>query len=86
MWSPCPFHFFFAFTGLVIFAGTVYFEVGHTVLKPLHKQHEVLEAQRTGLPHEAAGVAAPLLRWDAMVVEAKRRWAARDTLGRSDCS
>ncbi len=76
-----PFHFFFAFTGLVIFAGTVYFPVGHTVLKPLHKQHEVLEAQRTGLPHEAAGVAAPLASVDAMVVEAKRRWAARDMPG-----
>ncbi|THF60254.1 PepSY domain-containing protein [Pseudothauera rhizosphaerae] len=76
-----PFHFFFAFTGLVIFAGSLYFPVGHTLLKPLHKQHEVLEAQRTGLPHEPAGIAAPLASVDAMVLEAKRRWAARDMPG-----
>lgn len=79
--AALPFHFFFAFTGLVIFAGSVYFPVGYTLLKPLHKQHEVLEAQRTGLPHEAAGVAAPLASVDAMVAEAKRRWAARDMPG-----
>ena len=30
-----PFHFFFAFTGLVIFAG-IYFPVSHTQLEPLH--------------------------------------------------
>jgi len=76
-----PFHFFFAFTGLVIFAGSLYFPVGHTLLKPLHKQHEVLEAERTGLPHEPAGIAAPLASVDAMMAEAKRRWAARDMPG-----
>lgn len=31
-----PFHFFFAFTGLVIFASYFYFPVSHTLLKPLH--------------------------------------------------
>ncbi|WP_180126712.1 PepSY domain-containing protein [Rhodoferax sp. BLA1] len=76
-----PFHFFFALTGLVIFASTVYFPVGHTLLKPLHERHEVLEARRTGLPHEPAGVAAPLASVDAMVLEAKRRWTARDMPG-----
>lgn len=76
-----PFHFFFAFTGLVIFAGWLYFPVGDTLLKPLHKQHEVLEARRTGLPHEPAGIAAPPASVDAMVAEAKRRWAARDMPG-----
>jgi uncharacterized iron-regulated membrane protein len=76
-----PFHFFFAFTGLVIFAGWLYFPVGDTLLKPLHKQQEVLDAERTGLPHEPAGVAAPLASVDAMVLEAKRRWAARDLPG-----
>lgn len=75
-----PFHFFFAFTGLVIFAG-IYFPVNQTMLKPLHDQHEILEAARTGLPHEPAGIAAPLASVDAMVVEAKRRWAARDMPG-----
>lgn len=76
-----PFHFFFAFTGLVIFASFFYFPVSHTLLKPLHDQHEVLEAERTGLPHEAAGIAAPMASVDAMVAEAKRRWAARDMAG-----
>lgn len=75
-----PFHFFFAFTGLVIFAG-IYLPVEHTQLKPLHDQSEVLEAERTGLPHEPAGVAAPLASVDAMVADAKRRWAERDMAG-----
>lgn len=76
-----PFHFFFAFTGLVIFASNVYLPVSHTTLEPLHEQHEVQEAARTGLPHEAAGVAAPIASVDSMVAEAKRRWAERDMAG-----
>lgn len=76
-----PFHFFFAFTGLVIFASYFYFPVSHTLLKPLHQRHEVMEARATGLPHERSGVAAPLASVDAMVLEAKRRWAARDMAG-----
>lgn len=76
-----PFHFFFAFTGLVIFASYFYFPVSHTLLKPMHQQHEVVEAKKTGLPHKPAGVAAPMASVDAMVLEAKRRWAARDMAG-----
>lgn len=75
-----PFHFFFAFTGLVIFA-SIYLPLAETLLKPLHKQHEVMEAAHTGLAHEPAGIAAPLASVDAMVAEAKRRWAARDMPG-----
>lgn len=75
-----PFHFFFAFTGLVIFA-SIYLPVSHTMLKPLHDAHEVVEAQATGLPHERAGAPAPLASVDAMMTEAKRRWAARDMAG-----
>lgn len=75
-----PFHFFFAFTGLVIFAG-IYFPVAHTQLNPLHELHEKLEAQETGLPHARAGVAAPLASVDAMMAEAQRRWAARGMAG-----
>ncbi len=75
-----PFHFFFAFTGLVIFAG-IYFPLGETMLEPLAKQHQVLEAERTGLPHEPAGEAAPMASVDAMVVEAKRRWDLRGMPG-----
>ncbi len=76
-----PFHFFFAFTALVIFASNIYLPVTHTTLKPLHEHHEMLEAARTGLPHEPSGVAAPLASVDAMVAEAKRRWAERDMAG-----
>ncbi|MEW5966298.1 MAG: PepSY-associated TM helix domain-containing protein [Pseudomonadota bacterium] len=76
-----PFHFFFALTGLIIFASFYYLPVSQTLLKPLHDQHEVIEARQTGLPHERSGVAAPLASVDAMVAEAKRRWAARDMAG-----
>lgn len=75
-----PFHFFFAFTGLVIFAG-IYLPVSETMLKPLAKAHEVAKASRTGLPHEKAGVPAAMASVDAMVVEAKRRWEARGMPG-----
>lgn len=75
-----PFHFFFAFTGLVIFAG-IYFPVAHTQLHPLHELHEKLDAQETGLPHDRAGVAAPIASVDAMVAEAQRRWAAKGMAG-----
>lgn len=76
-----PFHFFFAFTGLVIFAAYYYLPVSATQLKPLHDRHEVMEAQATGLPHERSGVPADMASVDAMVTEAQRRWAARDMAG-----
>lgn len=75
-----PFHFFFAFTGLVVFAAVV-LPVSTTVLRPLAQAHQAVEAARTGLPHQAAGVAARLASVDAMVAEAKRRWAARGMPG-----
>ncbi|MBA3597301.1 MAG: PepSY domain-containing protein [Methylibium sp.] len=75
-----PFHFFFAFTGLVIFAG-IYLPLENTLLKPLHDAHEIAEAARTGLPHERAGEAAPIASVDAMVAQAKRRWDARGMPG-----
>jgi uncharacterized iron-regulated membrane protein len=76
-----PFHFFFAFTGLVIFAGTYYFPVGHTQLHDLHDLHAQVEAQATGLPHKRAGVPAGLAPVDAMVADAQRRWEAKDKAG-----
>ena len=76
-----PFHFFFAFTGLVIFAGTIFLPVTHTLLKPIHDEQHALEAQRTGLPSERSGTPAALSSIDAMVVEAKIRWAARGMPG-----
>ncbi|NDY90121.1 PepSY domain-containing protein [Ideonella sp. TBM-1] len=76
-----PFHFFFAFTGLLIFAGFYYFPVSSFQLQALHDQHEQHEARVTGLPHARAGIPAPLASVDAMVAEARRRWAARDMAG-----
>lgn len=76
-----PFHFFFAFTGLVIFAGSIYFPVTHTLLKPTHDQQHELEAQASGLPTARSGHPAALASVDAMVIEARRRWAARDMAG-----
>ncbi len=75
-----PFHFMFAFTGLVIFAG-IYFPVTQTVLEPVHDRHEQIEARARGLSHAPAGTPAPLASVDAMVAEAKRRWAARGIPG-----
>ena len=76
-----PFHFFFAFTGLVIFGAFYFLPVSQFQLKGLHDQHEVVEAAETGLPHQAAGVPAPLASVDAMVAQAKQRWAGRDMAG-----
>ncbi len=76
-----PFHFFFAFTGLVIFAASIYLPLGHTVLKPLHDRHGALESARTGLPHARAGVQAPMVSVDAMVADARRRWSDRGMPG-----
>ena len=75
-----PFHFFFAFTGLVIFA-SIYLPVGGSMFREQAEAHEQIEAARTGLPHEPAGIAAPLASVDAMVEEARRRWAARGMAG-----
>ena len=75
-----PFHFVFALSGLIIFAG-IYFPVSETMLRPMHDKHEVMEAAHVGLPFEASGVPAPLASVDAMVAEAKRRWAAKDMPG-----
>jgi uncharacterized iron-regulated membrane protein len=77
---PLPFHFLFAFTGLVIFA-SIYFPVAGTQLRGLHEAHERAEAAATGLPHDPAGVAAPIASVDAMVADAQRRWAGRGMAG-----
>lgn len=75
-----PFHVFFAFTGLLLTAGT-YFPVTDTQLEPLHEMHEAIEEHETGLPQARAGVVASLASVDAMVAEAQRRWAARGMAG-----
>jgi uncharacterized iron-regulated membrane protein len=68
-----PFHFFFAFTGLIIFAG-IYFPVVHTQLHPLHELHERMEAAESPMPAKRAGTAAPPASVDAMVAKARSRW------------
>ncbi len=78
--AALPFHFFFALTGLVIFAD-IYLPVGETMLKPMAEAHEISESQKTGLPHEPAGIPAGIASIDAMVLEAKRRWEARNMPG-----
>jgi uncharacterized iron-regulated membrane protein len=75
-----PFHFFFAFTGLVIFA-SIYLPVSETMLKPLAQKQAMAEAQAKGLAFKPAGEAATMASVDAMVVEAKRRWQARGMSG-----
>jgi len=76
-----PFHFFFALTGLLIFAATYYFPLGHTQLHQLHDLYAEVEARETGLPHQRAGVPAGLANVDAMVADAQRRWKANDKAG-----
>lgn len=75
-----PFHFVFALSGLTIFAG-IYFPVSETMLKPVAQAHEMAEAKAKGLAFKPAGVPAQLASVDAMVAEAKRRWAALDMPG-----
>lgn len=76
-----PFHFFFAFTGLLIFAATYYFPLGHTQLHALHDLGAAREARETGLPHERAGVPAGLANVDTMVAEARQRWESKGKAG-----
>ncbi|HEY4529289.1 MAG TPA: PepSY-associated TM helix domain-containing protein [Luteimonas sp.] len=76
-----PFHFFFALTGLLIFAATYYFPVGHTQLHALHDRSAAEEASRTGLPHLRAGIPAELADVDAMVADARARWQAAGKAG-----
>ncbi len=75
-----PFHFIFALSGLTIFAG-IYLPVSETMLQPLAQKHAMAEAQAKGLAFKPSGQAAPLASVDAMVLEAKRRWAARGMPG-----
>ena len=76
-----PFHFFFALTGLLIFAATYYFPLGHTQLHELHDRAAAIEARQTGLPHHRSGVRAGLADVDAMVAQARQRWEARGKAG-----
>jgi uncharacterized iron-regulated membrane protein len=75
-----PFHFVFALSGLTIFAA-IYLPVGETMLERQSMEYFAESDRAKGLAPEPAGVAAPLVSVDSMVVEAKRRWAARGMAG-----
>jgi uncharacterized iron-regulated membrane protein len=75
-----PFHFVFALSGLTIFAG-IYLPVSETLLRGPAQAHAMAEASARGLAFKPAGVPAPLASVDAMVTEAKRRWAQRGMPG-----
>ncbi len=75
-----PFHFMFALTGLIIFAG-IYLPVTEVMFQPLASAHERAASTAKGLALEPAGVASTPASVDAMVAEAKRRWAARGMPG-----
>ena len=75
-----PFHFVFALSGLTIFAA-IYLPVGSTMLEPLAMKHAAIAAEARGLAFLPSDEKAPLASVDAMVAEAKRRWAARGMPG-----
>jgi uncharacterized iron-regulated membrane protein len=75
-----PFHFMFALTGLIILS-EIYLPLSATTLKPFAEAHERAESQAKNLPLDPAGVPAQLASVDAMIVEAKRHWAARGMPG-----
>ena len=75
-----PFHFLWALSGLIIFAG-IYFPVFEKSLQPLVEQHELEEVQHTGLDAEPSGVPGTLASVDAMMKTAKDRWASRGVPG-----
>ncbi|HVY06805.1 MAG TPA: PepSY-associated TM helix domain-containing protein [Burkholderiales bacterium] len=78
--AALPFHFTFALSGLIIFAG-IYFPIEETIYKPHAEAQAIADARAKGLAFKPAGVPAKLSSVDAMVAEAKRRWAARGMPG-----
>jgi uncharacterized iron-regulated membrane protein len=75
-----PFHFFFALTGLIVFAG-IFLPVGETQLQSQAMAFFETEARAKGLAFVPSGRPAPMASVDAMVEEAKRRWARRGMPG-----
>jgi uncharacterized iron-regulated membrane protein len=75
-----PFHFFFAFSGLVIFA-YIYLPVSATVLQTPAFAAAQEEAKDKGLAFAPAGQSAAIASVDTMVVAAKRLWSERGMPG-----
>jgi len=78
--AALPFHFFFALTGLIVFA-YIYLPVSETLLAKPAFEYAMQEAKEKGLPFEAAGIPTATGSVDEMVAEAKRIWDQRDAAG-----
>ena len=75
-----PFLFVITLSGLLIFAG-LYLPSPTTLMRPLAKAQELVEAAGTGLPIEPSGRPGQLASVDAMMAKAKARWAAKGVPG-----
>lgn len=75
-----PFLFVITLSGLLIFAA-LYLPSPTTLMRPLAKAQEQVEAAGTGLPVEPSGKAGELASVDAMMATAKARWAAKGVPG-----
>jgi len=75
-----PFHFLWALSGLIIFAG-IYFPVIDKMMHPLIEAHEREEATHTGLALGPSGRPGTLASVDAMMAAAKAHWASLSVPG-----
>ncbi len=75
-----PFHFFFALSGLIIFA-YIYLPVSETVLQEPALKHAQAEAEAKGLPFAPADIPAPMGSVDTMISQAKQIWRERGQPG-----
>ncbi|MGC4250215.1 MAG: PepSY-associated TM helix domain-containing protein [Sphingobium sp.] len=75
-----PFLFVITLSGLLIFA-YIYLPSPTTLMRPLAKAQELTEAAGTGLAVEPSGRPGALASVDAMMADAKARWAAKGVPG-----
>jgi uncharacterized iron-regulated membrane protein len=75
-----PFLFVISLSGLLIFA-YMYFPSPTALMNPLMEAQEEAEAARTGLAAEPSGRPGGLAPVDAMMADAKARWAANGVPG-----
>jgi uncharacterized iron-regulated membrane protein len=75
-----PFHFLWALSGLIIFAG-IYFPVLDKMMQPLVEAHERVEATHTGLDLKPSRVPGNLASVDSMMATARAHWARRGVPG-----
>ncbi|BAK65759.1 hypothetical membrane protein [Sphingobium sp. SYK-6] len=75
-----PFLFVITLSGLLIFA-SLYLPSPTTLMRPLAKAQELVEASGTGLPVDPSGRPGELASVDAMMATAKARWAAKGVPG-----